>query len=176
MNNSGNDDMKNNGQDDDWFADQNLPGSEGADYDEDPKYTMAVLRATMHLRDEINELQEELSEKKKELSGLQESTESKETLHKRELTRLNDEISRLKDEISRRENEIVRLKEELSRRNTTGSGNIVLSSAGNLGTTLRFGAIIAAVILIVILLGYTSWKYLFIKTSTTNTEKLSAES
>ena len=149
MNNSGNDDMKNNGPDDDFFADQNLPGSGGADYDEDPKYTMAVLRATMHLRDEINELQEELSEKKKELSRLQESTESKETLHKRELTRLNDEISR-------RENEIVRLKEELSCRNTTGGGNIVLSSAGNLGTTLRFGAIIAAVILIVILLGYTS--------------------
>lgn len=173
MNNSSNDDMKNDGLNDDRFEDQNLPGNGGADYEEDPKYTMAVLRATMHLRDEINEKENEISRLKKELSDLQESTASKETLHQRELTRRNDEISRLKDEISRRENEIVRLKEELSRRNIPGGGNI-LSSAGSLGTTLRLGAIIAGVIVIVLLLGYTSVKSFLAKTSTTNIDIVAA--
>ncbi len=146
--------------DNDSFADHNLPANGGADYDEDPKYTMAVLRATMHLRDEINEKENEISRLKKELSDLQESTAPKETLHQRELTRRNDEITRLNGEISRRENEIARLKAKLSRRNVTGGGNIV--------TTLRFWAIIAGVIVIVLLLGYTSVKSFLAKTSTTN--------
>ena len=158
--------MNNSSNDDDFFADQNLPDDGGADSGENPKYTMDILRATMYLREEINEKENEISRLKKELSDLQESTAPKETLHQRELTRRENEITRLKDEISQRENEIARLKAELSRRNIPGGGNII--------TTLRLGAIIAAVIVIVILLGYTSAKYFFVKTSTTNIDILAA--